>query len=153
MVTLHGLIHRLKSYNHTVSQNKQQDMKVLFSSFPKSGCTAYFWNRNVIKESPLVVKKLSLFKCLCVAFVLHYCKNPGLLHVLLFFCTGSFPLPILPPVFPGHISVCLIRKPQTQGHQRSPAQAQGLDKRPVPGKYGAVMFLFPFLCWWTSDHL
>ena len=30
MVTLHGLIQRLKSYNHTVSQNKQHDMKVLF---------------------------------------------------------------------------------------------------------------------------
>ena len=37
MVTLHGLIHRLKSYNHTVSQNKQHHMKVLFSSFTKNG--------------------------------------------------------------------------------------------------------------------
>ena len=40
MATLHGLIHRLKSYNHTVSQNKQHHMKVLFSSFLKKGHTA-----------------------------------------------------------------------------------------------------------------
>ena len=42
MVTLHGLIHRLKTENHTVSQDKQHNMKVLFSSFPKSGHTAWF---------------------------------------------------------------------------------------------------------------
>ena len=29
MVTLNGLIHRLKSYNHTVSQNKQQEIKLV----------------------------------------------------------------------------------------------------------------------------
>ena len=42
MLTLHGLIYRLKSSKDTVSQNTQHDMKVLFSSFPKNGDTAWF---------------------------------------------------------------------------------------------------------------
>ena len=31
-----------KSWNHTVTQNKQHHMKVLFSSFPKNAHTAWF---------------------------------------------------------------------------------------------------------------
>ena len=36
MVSLRGLIHRLKNKNHTLSKNKQYQGKVLFSSLPKN---------------------------------------------------------------------------------------------------------------------
>ena len=42
MITQDGLIHRVKSYMHTVSQNKQHYMKVFFGSFSKNSHTSWF---------------------------------------------------------------------------------------------------------------
>ena len=56
IVTLHGLVQRLKSWNHTVSQNKQHHMKVLSSSFPKNGHSVWF-NPQTKKLEPHCITK------------------------------------------------------------------------------------------------
>ena len=62
MVPLHGLIQRLKSYNHAVSQNKQHHMKVLFSSFPKNGPTAWFDPQSLTLEPHCITKQTASFE-------------------------------------------------------------------------------------------